>query len=535
MQVWMEQLVSALERLDCLSSEGIEACRQQSVFVRTATNDEIETLLAALVERLPHSAADSTLLANRSNQAEALIATLLEQFWLRYPAMGHVHAEDASAVAPLSSRAISLIEQLYRRMGPQQRVRQHLLRTLSADASAEALAMFAELVADDPPTHADDASLAFVPLMQHRRIPVRALYPRLLDALAHPSTAALVLDVSNHFTRRGLLPRHPAASRVVELGGLMSGMVQRLNLLEEQPGKAATSAHQLQQKVAEGVALLVPLCDALALIGDTSVVGKLHQALSLGHRRLRTEAAAALARLGDEQGITVLAQLAGEAVVRPIALTYLQELGQLDRAPPQYRTPVARAEGELAHWLSQPSRFALPPQQMELIDACTQYWPGFDEPVDCFLFRFDYRLPQGEFSGVGMGAPVTYSFYADLQDLPPADIYAVYAGWSAEHEELTETDAATLSAEEIGRWEETRQRLQRDGYENIQLAKIGHFFSHDVPVAIASHGPQPGVLVVDGDDVLWFPQRGASRPMGPTEAYYLYKGRKILAAFNRDR
>ena len=46
--------------------------------------------------------------------------------------------------------------------------------------------------------------------------------------------------------------------------------------------------------------------------------------------------------------------------------------------------------------------------------------------------------------------------------------------------------------------------------------------------------PKQITIVIDGDEVLWYPQRGASRPMGPTEAYYLYKGRKILAAFNRE-
>jgi hypothetical protein len=289
----------------------------------------------------------------------------------------------------------------------------------------------------------------------------------------------------------------------------------------------------LQQQVADAVALLVPLCDALALVGDTTIVDRLRKALVLSHRRLRTEVAGALARLGDEQGIEVLVQLTAEPVVRTIALAYLEGLGALPRVPQQYRTAVARAEGDLARWLAQPTRFGLPPGEIELFDACTQLWPGYEEPVDCFLFRYDYRLPQGEFSGVGMGAPATYSFYADLQDLSPSDIYAVYAGWSAEHEELTETPAANLSQAQSALWEEARQRLEALGYEEIHLAKLGHFFSQDVPVAVARRGDQHGVLVADDQEVLWYPNRGSSRPLGPAEAYYLYKGRKILGAFNR--
>ena len=44
-------------------------------------------------------------------------------------------------------------------------------------------------------------------------------------------------------------------------------------------------------------------------------------------------------------------------------------------------------------------------------------------------------------------------------------------------------------------WEETRDRLQQSGYEDVQLAKLGHFFSEDVPVAVARRGEQPGATM----------------------------------------
>ena len=52
----------------------------------------------------------------------------------------------------------------------------------------------------------------------------------------------------------------------------------------------------------DGVGLAVALCDALAQIGNKEAIGKLYQAMDLSHRRLRTEAAAALAKLGEEAG-----------------------------------------------------------------------------------------------------------------------------------------------------------------------------------------------------------------------------------------
>ena len=66
----------------------------------------------------------------------------------------------------------------------------------------------------------------------------------------------------------------------------------------------------------EGVSLAVSLCDALALIGDASSTARLREAHEIRHRRLRVEAAAALARLGDEEGEKSLIELAAEPVAR---------------------------------------------------------------------------------------------------------------------------------------------------------------------------------------------------------------------------
>src|SRR6185312_3349414 len=138
--------------------------------------------------------------------------------------------------------------------------------------------------------------------------------------------------------------------------------------------------------------------DALALIGDKSAVGKLYQALRVGHRRLRTEAAAALARLGEAQGADELAQLAAEPIARLRVLAYTDELGLKEKIDPQYTTAVARAEAELCVWLAEPTQYGVPPTSCELFDCRRQHWPGFDDPVDCFLFQFQYvvTLDSGE-------------------------------------------------------------------------------------------------------------------------------------------
>ena len=47
----------------------------------------------------------------------------------------------------------------------------------------------------------------------------------------------------------------------------------------------------------------------------------------------------------------------------------------------EHQTPEAIAEAELCVWLSEPAQFAMAPSRMELLDARTLYWPGFDDPV----------------------------------------------------------------------------------------------------------------------------------------------------------
>jgi HEAT repeat protein len=465
---------------------------------------------------------ESALAQNSPPDSEHL-ELLAQQLWRRDP-------RSASTLQPSD---VDRIVQLYHRLDPQSALRHHLLRALAVDASQPALAAFAELFAQHPPARAEDAALACVPLLQRPTPRMAALFPRLLDALEHPAAAPLVLDIANHFAQRGILAEHPGRPRVKELIDLLGGLVEGLRRLEEDPRQLAASPAELQRRIADSVALVAPLCEALAQIGDPAAIGKLSQVLSLGHRRLRVVAAHALARLGEASGVEALVQLAAAPVVRSLAIEYLTQLGEAERVDPRLRSPAARAEGELAAWLAHPARFGLPPAELELIEAACRLWPGYEEPLECFLFRFEYHLPQGDFSGVGIAGPVTHAFYADLEDLSPEDIFALYAGWSAEHEEISETPADSLDAQQRADWESLRQQCENEGYSDVRLAKLGHFFGDDIFVASAAKCGQSGVLIVESGSIHWFPTIPSSRPLGCEEVYWLFIGRRLMSAFNR--
>jgi hypothetical protein len=274
------------------------------------------------------------------------------------------------------------------------------------------------------------------------------------------------------------------------------------------------------------------LCDALALIGDKAAVAKLYQAFEIRHRRLHTEAAAALARFEEEAGREALIALAAEPVARLRVLAYADELDLSDRIEEQYRTDAAQAESELALWLAQPSQMGIPPTRLELVDSRTQYWPGYDEPVACFLFRFTYQVGETQYSNIGIAGPGTHAFAADLQDLPPNDIYAAFAGWQAEHEDIYELDANELTEQQRVEVAKLERRLRDDHYDAIQPTMLGMFLGDRVLVAKAAREGHAGIAVTDGHESLWFANRNPERPIRSLEAICIYKGRRLLRSFN---
>lgn len=448
---------------------------------------------------------------------------LLEKLWRATPAGALPKAVDEATIDGAM--------RIYRRLGPGSRARHHLLRLLATAGTRPALAAFAELVAGDPPRKSDEAMLAFVPLFQRLDYPPDALFPRLLDAQHDPAIVTAVLDLANYMTASGRTARHPAAARAARLVILLGGLVGRLARLEEHPAEFAASPADLNAIVSESTGLIVAIVNALGLIGEPAAAGKLHQALELGHRRVRTEAAFALARLGDEMGIEVLAKMTAEPVVRSCALAYLEELGKLDRAPEACRTAAARAEGDLAARLALPTYFGAPPLMLELVDASRRSWPGCPEPVDCYLFRYEYRSGERSLSGIGMAGPLVHAFQVDLADLPPDDIYAAYAGWGAEHPEISEVGADELSPAQQAAWEAARQRLIEQGYDSPRLVKLGRFFGEEHFVAAAQWQGRPGTVIVCGDQIEWHAHTGTPRSPGDTEIYNLFKGRRLLRAF----
>ncbi len=284
-----------------------------------------------------------------------------------------------------------------------------LLQALSWNRRQAAVSLLANLLVTYPPHDWSATALGISPLMRSNLWNPDWLFPRLLDAMAHATAIAPVLDLANFATRNRLTTVHPAKGHSESLIGLLGEVVSRMGVLEENPKRFGKTVEEVQHVLGESVALCVSLCDAVAWIGNPAAVPKLNQAMELRHRRIQTEASAALARFGDDAGKARLIQLASDPAARLRVLQYAKEIGIEEEIDEQYKTNVAKAESDLALWLSQTPQMSLPPSELELLSQRTMFWPGYHEPQECFLFRYSYRFPDCEFSNVGMAGPIVHS------------------------------------------------------------------------------------------------------------------------------
>jgi hypothetical protein len=424
----------------------------------------------------------------------------------------------------------------YKHLGAECRPRWRLLALLAGAREAADLELLAELLCTDPPLDSVDANLVLAPLLQHADYDAAKLFPRLLDAIEHLQVAPAVLDLANFLARTRRVPKHPAADHAPRLTRLLEGLTRRLVERQRQPPTDAAALQKIQRQIGESVALACSACDALGLIGDSAALPALAAALAVAHRRIRVEAAAALARLGDDDGVRALAAMAAYPITRLRAIHYAEELGVADFLDPQFTTLAARAEAELACWLAEPAQFGTPPTSLEPIDNRTQFWPSYESPVECFLFRFSYHLPQGQYANLGIAGPLVHAFRADLTELSPEDAYAAFAGWQAEHADIYEIAAEHFTPAHAAATARIARRLEGESFTNITPVALGGFFGEMVLIATARRDGYFGALAAGSDEAAWFPRGPDSpRPIGPLEAWNIWKGRRLLRTFNTPR
>lgn len=436
---------------------------------------------------------------------------------------------------PKKVTLVKKIKRFYTRLGPKVAGRYHLLLPLASSENPEELAVFVDMLLDDPPTDEQSLAQIFVPLFRAAPELVLPILPRLMAGLENPQIASFVLDLANFTHRHHRLGEHPATGRGRQLIRLLDGLVSGLEHLQASAEQAVSAPCGAQHKATDGLSLVISLCDTLALIGEETAIPVLRSAVGLKHRRIRVEAAAAMARLGDEEGAAKLVDLAVEPVARLRVLAYAEELNIQDRLPEEFSTPVSIAQAELVSHLVLPNQFGVPPSTCDLVDSKTLYWPGYEEPRDCYLFRFTYQAIDSQqerlYSNIGIAGPLTHCFVADLEQLDFEDIYAIFAGWQADHEEIFEQDFSSLPELPRRRMDRLVADLETTEFDSIHPVIAASFFGEDVLVAKALRNDKTGFVVYDQRDTSWFPVQTA-RSLEPLDILCIYKGRRLLGSFN---
>lgn len=448
--------------------------------------------------------------------------------WLRQSVAAPLDSEEAVLRRLV---AVQCAAELYLKIrhGRFTRVEEALLQVPFASGHSTAIRMGIDLLLQQPPDAWTSASLALSPLLQIDDWDTSIVFPRVFDT-ANPSILSSALDIANHLFTHRKVDSHPAKERYPLFVKLLGEMVQRLGVLEENPSKFGDSAESIQRILFDSVSLCVSLCHTMSAIGDASCIGKLNQALELKHRRIRTEAAFALGKLGEQHGIDALVEMAIDPAVRTRVLAYSEELGCIEKIDEQYRSILALAESQLAQWLAQVENMGLPPTRLELLEQRTLPWPGFESPQECFLFRFGYGMRDSEFSNVGFAGPTSKAFSQDLANVSMDDAFAIFAGWDIEHPEVYETPADRLSTSDEATMMEWGQMLQPDKFEVVEPAFLAHFFGNRVLVGMGEKGGRKQPFAFDGKELVTLPSLAPS-PDALTLTYYLWRGREFFHTF----
>lgn len=477
--------------------------------------------------------------------------------WSRWLSQSALQAPTASAEAPTAPLLDQLVQRLHDAMlGPQGHaelpesldltafthwcdalatrpaIRVLLLAMLARDGSEPAMIALRTLLSREGLLDERQSDRVFAALMQRRSPHLGVLFPTLFDVAATPAFAAAALDLANFATRENLLTPHPARARLPRLVDLFGKLTIELERIEERGGTETPDS--IPARISASISLGVALCDCFALNDYREATQALHHALTLGHRRLRCEAAWALARFGDEKGLTELLMLADEPVARLRVLAYAEELGVLEKVEPEYRTPAAIAEAELATWLAHPQRMGLAPMHLQVIDSRELAWPGFDGPVSCHLLKFRYEWGNAYYENIGIVGPQPQAVTADLLDQPLTRIYELFAGLQAEHSEILEGPVQGLAegwAADLARLE---RRLKDHGLDAIVPLRFGSFFGERILAAKAHHRGVPGIALADSTGVRFWPDSKKPRALGVEEWMAIDRGRRLLGAFNED-
>ena len=504
-----------------------------------------DSLIAALNESLKNPENERTVLEQgerlsslQGQEFEELFRRLVEfatenqeRPWTRIVILLFSQLPLIPLKSAFSSVCRDIVVKLYDLCPANDMLRNQLLGILAQMGSFDE---WADLICSNPPETAEGIEAAFIPLVKDgsKGIDEHLLMRLVTEATNNKTVAASIYELANHEFRIGNISQHPLANRTEQMTGLVGAVIGKLAMIEEGNLPAGTEPEQISRIVQESVSLIIALIDSLALLNVEQAAGKMVQAIQLKHRRIQVEAAAALAKMGDDAGKRKLLEMAEHPVVRPRVIAYAKELGFEKDISLEHRGPIATAETALALWLSQGEQMGLAPTAMKLVDQRELYWPSYEDPISCFLFQFEYGSGDNAYRNVGISGPVTHAFTADINDLPVTDHYSAFAGWQTISDEIFIVPAERAEKLMSVETDRLKRKMAEQPIDECEIQVVISFFSENALVATGKRDEMAGTLIVEDDLASWIEQGNSDAPIDWQLALEIWKGRKLLTNFN---
>lgn len=413
-----------------------------------------------------------------------------------------------------------------------------LLHLVAARRDSLAIQWLARELRDSPCQSSRASSIGLQPLMASYPWPASAFFDLLGDSILEPSQTVALIEVANHQVRLNQSTMHPLTPHRETLRRLLGQVVGRLGVMEQDPGRYGKSIEEIQTMLEESVALVVALCDLVALMRDEEAIGKLRQALELRHRRIQVEAASALSRLGVAEGTAHLASMAKEPSERMRVIAYATRDGGLDKIDPEYQTPEAQAESLMALWLAARPNLGMPPEHLEVIFSDRLFWPGYQEPQQCFLVYFRHAIPGGLIQNIGIVGPAVYCLPNSLIGLDAVDQLAAYAGWHVSHPEIWDRPWSEAASEMRPELQPLLDHLENFRPQHVDPQWVGSLLGNLSLAARWTTDDRQGVVATDGETLWSAPTQPApddrTHPIDPQTALWILRGRTLLSQFNPD-
>jgi hypothetical protein len=413
-----------------------------------------------------------------------------------------------------------------------------MLHLVAARRDAVAIHWLARELKESPCQSSPVVSIGLQPLMAPHPWPASTFFDLLGSSLLEPAQTVGLIELANQQVRLNPSTMHPLATQRETLRRLLGQVVGRLGVMEQDPGHYGKTIEEIQKMLDESVALVVALCDLVALMRDEEAVGKLRQAMTLRHRRIQVEAASALSRLGHEEGTAHLASLAKEPSERMRVISYATRDGGLEAIDPEYRTAEAEAESLMSLWLAARHNLGMPPEHLEVIFSDQLFWPGYQEPQNCYLVFFRHAVPGGLIQNIGIVGPAVHCLPNSLIGLDAVDQLAAYAGWHVSHAEIWDCPWSEAASEIRSELQLLLDQLEKLHPDRIDPQWVGSLLGKPSLAARWSEGDRLGIVATDAE-ILWsvpiqMAPEDRTQPIDFQTALWILRGRTLLSHFNPD-